>query len=458
MFDYNKYSRNVELRGVKLSNLLVEILKKWKIVLLVSIIMALIFLFMGVVNSKTNENEEELITKDELNKDDLEYLQKMEVLEMQLENLREYRDNSVKMNTDAHEKYFTILEYKLEADEEVENLCFMYRNYIIGGGLTSDISSKTDVKERDLLDNIGIRDIKQSGEETISNVLIVQISHYDKDKRAEIASLVDSAILNYNIKIMQPYNIIKTAEYSGVGVDNDMQTQQDNVLRSISDKENSLSDIEAKLSVNALKYLNNQSSGNVDTEKVASTLSAKKSLLLGFLIGVVLACIIIAISYVFDNTIKSVDEIGAIYHTRVYGTIKRDENERKLQRIFKKKVFLSGDRNSMSNEQKSKLLCTKIILACKEENISDIFLSFPSENFMKEDNIENIMKTLSKAGIEIYSGIGMIYNPEVLEKANSIKNVILIEGLRYTLYNEMASELQLCEEYGINVMGTIVLN
>ena len=74
----------------------------------------------------------------------------------------------------------------------------------------------------------------------------------------------------------------------------------------------------------------------------------------------------------------------------------------------------------------------------------------------KTNNVDQLKWTTPK-GIKITLGNAIHYDAEALEQLAQIGNVIFVEKKHSSLYDELYSEISLCKEHDIHVIGMIVL-
>lgn len=70
---------------------------------------------------------------------------------------------------------------------------------------------------------------------------------------------------------------------------------------------------------------------------------------------------------------------------------------------------------------------------------------------------ESLKAALEKEGITVTVLDNLLYNAEVMEKVETMADVVLVEKAGSTLYNEIASELALLKRQEITVLGGIIV-
>lgn len=70
---------------------------------------------------------------------------------------------------------------------------------------------------------------------------------------------------------------------------------------------------------------------------------------------------------------------------------------------------------------------------------------------------ESLKAALEKENINVTVLDNVLYNAEAMEKVDAMTGVVLVEKAGSTLYNEIASELELLKRQDIAVLGGIVV-
>ena len=149
---------------------------------------------------------------------------------------------------------------------------------------------------------------------------------------------------------------------------------------------------------------------------------------LGALVGLFLVCGLYSCVYVFNGTIKTKDEIENIYDLFVIGEM---------------------------NDGKA-ILGTKIKSACEKNNKNKVGILTSTKDKVLQQNIQDLADELRKDGIDCEVVEGNIDQKENFEKILSLGELIAIEEQYVSKRSELDNLLGLCDRYGINLQGVIM--
>lgn len=143
--DNLNYNEKVNLREMNLGALLIEVLRKWRMVLVCMILLGAVFLTVGLLIPEKKESSE---VEYELTDDDRKDIEKFEELNKGIEALKEYMNESVIMQMNPYNESAVTLEYLIIADpEDVKSIYFSYMNYVEYGDIAREIASELGIKE-----------------------------------------------------------------------------------------------------------------------------------------------------------------------------------------------------------------------------------------------------------------------------------------------------------------------
>ncbi len=155
---------------------------------------------------------------------------------------------------------------------------------------------------------------------------------------------------------------------------------------------------------------------------------------LGFMAGAFLVIMWICAKYILAQTIKTKDEFKDLFGLNVLGTISKEcENLGMItagaqigaKKIEAKKLYVAS---SLTDEQHTASY-SKIVDAIKT----------------------------GAGDITVDSGESILVNPASLEKLSAVDGVIFVEKLKASKYEDIARELEIVKNYGIKVLGIVVL-
>lgn len=425
------------MRKIYFNNMLLDIKKYWKYIILSSIIMMMAFIFIGyeILTQEKTETEKTAITAYE--KGLIEYdeaiatiNESIAITELQVDSLQEYCDNSIYMNLDSHSIAVSNLQYAVRDSSNAGNILSSLVTYINDGGLKDKIINSMEDVPGEYLNEI----ISCS---TNGNVLTVSVMHHEISKAEEIILIIEQLLKEYQKEVIQvqgEYTWQKLDCSSYYKADVNVLNTQNLSISNLKTYQNSLVEYQKKLieqETSRQSYVNSYK----PQEKVS--LSLKRGILIysivGFIIGIVFAFVIIILRMVIDDRLYSKKDLG-IVGLPILGNFSRRDSF-----CFNK----SGSQ------------CIQILTDKNKSN--NIFLSMLNLSDEYYFVIENYVKELQKFNLNVSVGYSILENIDEMKQMMISGNCVLIVGLGKTTYTELKEQICLCEKFDIPILGSIVI-
>ena len=183
-----------------------------------------------------------------------------------------------------------------------------------------------------------------------------------------------------------------------------------------------------------------------------------KYILLGAVLGLIIAAVVIAVKYAVTKTVKTVDDLENGYGFQILGVFDADnEFDKKHKTRFDKAIKRARNKNKkkLSLEENLALTATKIQLAAEKANIKNIcvVMNIEDENGIIEKLINKFDDKLKTVIIK-----NILAKADALQNMSEMEGAILLEQLELSVDKDIHDECMLCIKYGINIIGTIILN
>ena len=156
---------------------------------------------------------------------------------------------------------------------------------------------------------------------------------------------------------------------------------------------------------------------------------------LGLVAGAFIVIMIICLKYVLSQTIKTKEDMSELFKVNVLGRMKENADG-ELGMI----VASSG-----LGAQKAELKKIYAISSTDNAIVSAI----------TDKVVEAIKQNYSELNVE--SGKSVLTDPSSLAKLAESNGVILIEKLRTSKFEDIAKELELAKNYGVTVLGCVIV-
>ena len=181
----------------------------------------------------------------------------------------------------------------------------------------------------------------------------------------------------------------------------------------------------------------------------------KKQIMIGAVAGAAIAVVYIFLAYLLSTRIRTKDEVESIYQTRLLGTVRKEEKDHPIEKfVWKLENF---GHKKLLYEQQVQMLISNIYIACRDRKTDSIYLSGSILETVDKDLLTMLEAGLKQKNIHVVFGDAINYNAEELLRAAEVGSVIFIERRRKSYYSEILSEMQLCDANNIQILGMIML-
>ncbi len=494
--DSNKKMGKFDI-DIEIKDVLWEFARRWRLIVVLAALCGLVLtayqyrLDMGKTDVVTvKKSQEELETS--MGRQDLDEVTAAVALKRQMDEKSAYMEASVLMQMNPYEEHAVILQYYVNADnkETAADAADSYRAYINNYSFAQEISvkGKLELEPAYLAELVSITkdesNLYINAENTAESInLKVEGSEAERSFCVKIVGTTaeEANIISSEVKrVLEEYqNVVTTTigiqqlklmeESSNVIVDQSLAELQNRNATAIKTIGNNLDKMKNEMTSDQISLYvyrttvpteksENSSAGSVTTQKGAQI--SFKHLFIGIIVGIILACGLIFVLYLFAPALRNSEEIKTLYGIKVIGLV----HDNKFQ---KKKLFGFIDqfieklqnrrKKCLSYEQEIQIVCANILLDCKKNEIKEVFLTSSTSEDIPEEIRNAIAMKCEEKGIHITLGNAIHYDAEALEQLAQIGNVIFIEKKRSSLYDELYSEISLCKEHDIHVIGMIVL-
>ena len=493
---------NEEEVQIDLMTLLHYILRKWRSIIVVMLIVAVAANLYSVKKSmseaaavstteevdieKQIENAKEELTADELEQVERVYSMYEYNSQLYQEN-KEYLEKSVLMQLNPNEIPTVMLNYQFkkdQSDEELSNIFTMYESALLDEDTCTaiiqvfgeeyantsvrELISVTDTENGQNSDIIKLQKDKNSG------ILSIQIYAGSEEQCEQVAEIVKKRVLEYTEQLQQifgNYTVNAISEQYYISSDSDLNMQKSDVVNVVNEVCTVMKNITSGLSEKQIGYFNllakdgeDQTLVKEDTQETANMTAnvqyiSMKYILIGLLAGMFLAVCWYAVVYIMTQTVKDVDEVKIITNLPVFGTV-LGSNENAKRNIIDRWIdsWFAHDKKSENNE----LLLTRIshevamLAGQKDKKCLLIACSGNGQNVKKQ--ADSLVEKLRKLGMNVTSTDSLVSdNTEVLKQLDCADSVVFVEQLMKSERNQIREAIELCRRCQVEVLGSVIV-
>lgn len=493
---------NEEEVQIDLMTLLHYILRKWRSIIVVMLIVAVAANLYSVKKSmseaaavstteevdieKQIENAKEELTADEL--EQVEHVYSMYEYNSQLyQENEEYLEKSMLMQLNPNEIPTVMLNYQFkkdQADEELSNIFTMYENTLLDEDTCTaimqvfgeeyantsvrELISVTDTENGQNSDIIKLQNDKNSG------ILSIQIYAGSEEQCEQVAEIVKKRVMEYTEQLQQifgTYTVNAISEQYYISSDSNLNMQKSDAVNAVNVAYTTMTNISAGLSEKQMGYFNllvkeskDQPLVKEDTEATENVTAnvqyiSMKFILIGLLAGMFLAVCWYAVVYIMTQTVKDVDEVKIITNLPVFGTVLRS-NENGKRNIIDRWIdsWFAHDKKSENNE----LLLTRIshevaMLAGQKDKRNLLVACSESDQNLKKQ-ADSLVEKLRELGMNVTSTDSLVSdNTEVLKQLESADSAVFVEQLMKSERDQIREAVELCRRCQVEVLGSVIV-
>lgn len=497
-----------EGRTVAIKELLLNILLKWRLIILSMIVFAILLGTYAAVNSY---KKAETIKNQEKNADYSQYetgLMDNEIAEVNnavedyltyyktYSNYKTYNTNSIKMQLDANKVPTLKTVYKISGNINVKNICDSYIEMIPSDDICQQIQKNLDANSevsyiKELISIYdSLEDTATMGGQEISTVLkedeqnvednsllmIVNIIADNQENCEMMGEIIQNEIENMSPEIKKQlgdFTIQKIGEnYSEEANKQLLKTQQEsltemnNVNVLMNNVDASLSEAQ-KLLFSAMlndttKKLENEENGKNEEIIEENTQEIQiihvKYIAFGAIIGIFLGCFYAMCKFLLNRHLVSncfiSEDVGSLVLEEFPSKKKKKIGgfiDRWITSFFK-------DEKIASEREKMKMLCGNINIALQKNPMSKLYITGTVESPEKNQIIEELKSNFQNKNVILETGDSILKNIDSLEKFVETEGVIFIEQIGKSLVQDIYEETECCKKYDVTNLGFILIN
>ncbi len=493
-----------ERRTIALKELLMYIFLKWRSMLCWAVVIAVLFggigyikTYKNVAESSNQENGpdssqyEKQLTDGEIAEVE-EAVDNYETYEEAYTNYKQYNEKSLKMQIDANNVPTQKIIYRISDNQDIINIGDTYVELFPNSNVSQIVLENSDweispsyINELITVSNSHLDTIALNGqsissatemanENPLSVLLTIQIIADTKEHCNLIGNAVEEEIDALTTELQNEFGnfaIQKISSSFFQEANKDLLKEQQTSVSEMNNVSNLMRNIENSLSeeqrpyyltlLNEKKVQLNEKKANSDNLSPISMFSLQylnvKYIVLGIFAGVILSGGYFLCKFLFEKHLIAqsfiIDDLG-------YPVLEEfsDKSKRKKfgYRVDKWINTILGSDEKGTEEERLKLLCTKIQVYMQKEELKNICVT----GTVKTEKTKFIEKTLEKEfernGIKYCSVDSILHDAKALKSFVEMDGVVFIEQKGISLMKEIEQETKNCIKYDINNLGFII--
>lgn len=458
---------------ISMKDILVRILRSWRIVLLLTLVCAVAFsgvkLLIDLRNYSIEQTDSQDVSAEELEEvltdTQLLAVKEAESLRSLIEQKEEYMENSFYFNMDPYQVHQVNLLYFVSVDNRIN-----FSNGVISGDSGElakayaeainanlyNILSETkstyykEVVRADAVEMSAFQfsvSVKASDEETVK-----ALTEKVKTAIGEISSKMSLKIERHSLKLVD--------ESYSVTIDEDLATKKETYIVSLNTTKKNLNTIVSAFTADQMEYYKIFDADVEEQEQVKekNVSFSVKYLLIGAIIGVAIAVLYVLLSYMSSSKLRRPEELAQIYNTCLVGTL-RASQKNKIFSCVDRFIDKHTQKENLTAQQQLAFCLSNLKMICKKADLKSIALvtDYILDETEKE-YIDAICKGLSEQNITLTVCELIRKDLEAYEKAQKEGNAVLLEKVGVSSYSHIETTVAMCEQADIKLHGVIAVS
>ena len=415
-------------KTISLVDLCFYLLSKWKLMVIVAIILAIVaggFTYMK--SSKASENSGEVLSLEGL-EDSFETedalmaaqnkIAKIEEYKQNMEERDYYLENSVKIKLNPNRFYEGIVSYVVSASDEraVLKAVALLENAILSEETFEKMAAElADTKDTALLKEVLAVETEYH---TTGATVVVKVRHYVQE---ECEKMLDVLPKNLTYVELVDAQVKTKSDYTLISFSSDMLNARNTAYDTMKSLENGMSELEKAY----YEMLKNPDEVKVPVQKTEASVDLKMVIIAAFL-GAFCVAGLYGVFYLFSGYVHTKEELESWVDMPV-----------------------------LDVEENLEMNATMLAGIVTERNVSKLYLtsSLESANVALMKNLEELL--LAK-NIEVIVGECILNNPIALQKAVNCGAIVLVEKCNKSKEKDIREEIVKVNSCGVRVLGAIL--
>ncbi len=489
--DKECYWKRTEEIEIDLLDLLRRLCMQWKQIAACALVFAVMAVGFGWIKNRNSADISEPVTAKEAELSETEGQQVADALRLkgEISGLEEYMENSVLMQADPYHKARYIMLYRVDQakQQELAGITEGFLNYIANGGAAEILAQHSDRWKMDksyMAERVSaypktysfsspiVTDGRIDDRESMESLFYVEVTGKNAREAKQLAIDMQKVLEQYCSKWKEKagsHRLTLLNCMESIVADSGLMSQQNDKRTKLSSDKLNLKAMTDAFTQEQMAVYQDAAGEEDDKEKKHSDgilqenvsennlKSSIKYMLLGLFAGIFLYSCIYMCGYVFQNKVKSIDEIKERYTFPVYGGICLSGESGNSSRILTKastgKFAVSGtwqDGYGCTEEQ----ILSRIRIACKKQEVNRLyavsdFLLGPQE----KECLERMAGKLQNMGIDISVEENIYADTELWDKLAETGNVLMVFRMGTTTHQMIDNVMGFYNENGIHVIG-----
>lgn len=457
----NNYEQEIDLK-----DLLFAVLRKWRPIILVAVVLAVLLGgykgYKGIASmndpkqvEKQTQADQEALQAYNLKKSGLE--REIDNLTKSIEGQQSYVENSVLMKINPYDEYVSNISIYVYTDYQImpgsvyqnydirKSLISAYISMAVNGELSNYLSNEMGIEAQYAQELISVSSNYETSTLSLSiknatadecDKMSELIMDFFKDKQKTLVTSVGEHTLN----------VVNEATYSVV--DLQLETTQKNTNYNLSTMESSLNEKTAELA-------KLEEPKPTLTSKLSALKGGIKYFILGGVLGGFMMVFFICVGFLMSDKLNSEKELRKRFGIRILGVFESKGKKKPFAFVDKWLDKLEGKAGQEIAED-----TVYAVAAANIENYVGDAKNLLVTSSLNDETLNEVMEKLSaklgSKGIHLSAASSVIRNPETIKLAAQCDGVVLVEKKGTSTFAELERELDAFAQLDKTVIGCVV--
>lgn len=457
----NNYEQEIDLK-----DLLFAVLRKWRSIILVAVVLAVLLGsykgYKGIVSmndpkqvEKQTQADQEALQAYNLKKSGLE--REIDNLTKSINGQQSYADNSILMKINPYDEYVSNISIYVDTDYQImpgsvyqnfdnrRSLLNAYTTLALNGELGNYLSNELNIDVQYIKELIAVSSSYDA------NTISISIKHVTSDDCDKLSELVMDFFKDKQKVLVasigeHTLDVINEATYSAV--DLNLETTQKNTY-------NNLSSMEASLNEKTAELAKLEEPKPTLTSKLSALKGGIKYFILGGVLGGFMMVFFICVGFLMSDKLNSEKELRKRFGIRILGVFEPKGKKKPFAFVDKWLDKLEGKAGQEIAED-----TVYAVAAANIENYVGDAKNLLVTSSLNDETLNEVMEKLSaklgSKGIHLSAASSVIRNPETIKLAAQCDGVVLVEKKGTSTFAELERELDAFAQLDKTVIGCVV--
>lgn len=452
-------------REISIRELFWSFLMGWRKIVCLAIVFGVLltgFQYVRGISNVSQETDIEQPIEEKLTESELGEIENIKVLREEVRFYREYL-NTFSMKIDAYNEPIGELQYMIQTDyvmnytEDVlpdytSDVISMYAKYVGGEAFRSNLILKAGLE----IPSKELKELVNVGRE--GNMIYIMVKYPDYEKLDAIIKAVKELLSQKESEVQKigTHKLLFLNDSKYYTVDSNLVEKRSSILTRIATLNVQLNQLESALTDQQKEVLNSEEEKQEVSEQ---SRFQKKYIVLGVLAGIFIAGMWIACGVLFAGKLQYPEEIRSLYGESLLGEITLRRKRKGILSIIDEKLLALKNRRKkkVTLEQQVDVACANLAVSCKQQDVTSVYITGSGFENIEDSILELLKRKMIEQGIQAEMGGNMFYDAISMKQGGEIGNILFIEQIGESLYEEIFNELYLVKEKKMNLLGMIVL-